>query len=499
MKKLVSLVLALCLVLSMAAFTASAEGDIVKLTWAQGSGSTAPIDNAIVLEALNEISREKLGVECDIQYFTNDQIQLSMQAGEVFDMYFTCAWYNNFNTNVSNGMFANIEGKIQEWTPDLYALLTEDTWEIARSADGGLYAIPVPKDIAAMNFIVYDKSFADANGIVVPERIEKWDEMTDYLVALQGSMGEGEYAFEIAKTPAGWDTGFDFIDRTPLIGVIFGAEGEEATKVCVEFDDPLVMDRLRTIHKWYEMGLINPDAAVTDSVDDKHNHIFTAQAWTGYDYSPSRGYPCGMTCYNGPILNTDSVQGAMNAFSVTLEDDEARFKKALEYQQLVNTDWEYRNILARGIEGKHVNYYEFTLDNGYTAKAALQTELGSSNYSPWQFSQGSYPLTAVACTQAQVDGIDPAPAIDQWDRYYADIAAYAEVSNICGFSFNSEGFDNVYAEISAVKQEYMDSLTSGTVDPDVVVPEMLDKMYAAGLQDVIDACQAQLDAYMANK
>ena len=72
MKKLVSLVLALALVLSMAAFSASAEGDIVKLTWAQGSGSTAPIDNAIVLEALNEISREKLGVECDIQYFTND-------------------------------------------------------------------------------------------------------------------------------------------------------------------------------------------------------------------------------------------------------------------------------------------------------------------------------------------------------------------------------------------------------------------------------------------
>ena len=210
-------------------------------------------------------------------------------------MYFTCSWYNNFNVNVSNGLFANIEGKIQEWTPDLYALLTEETWEIARSSDGGLYAIPVPKDIAAMNFIVYDKSFADANGFEIPDFIESWDEMTDYLVALQGSMGEGEYAFEIAKTPAGWDTGFDFIDRSVNIGVIFGAEGEDATKVISEFDDPLVMDRLRVIRKWYEMGLINPDAAVTDSVDDHHNHIFTAQAWTGYDYSPSRGYPCGMT------------------------------------------------------------------------------------------------------------------------------------------------------------------------------------------------------------
>ena len=144
-----------------------------------------------------------------------------------------------------------------------------------------------------------------------------------------------------------------------------------------------------------------------------------------------------------------------------------------------------------------MNYYEFTLDNGYTAKAALQTELGASNYNPWLFSQASYPLCAVACTQAQVDGTEPAPAIDQWERYYADIAAYAEPSNISGFSFNSEGFDNIYAQISAIKSEYMDSLTSGTVDPDEKVPEMLDKMYAAGLQEVIDACQEQLDAYMA--
>ena len=160
-----------------------------------------------------------------------------------------------------------------------------------------------------------------------------------------------------------------------------------------------------------------------------------------------------------------------------------------QFNYLQNTQTGYSDAaITDSVDDKH--------NHIFTAKAALQTELGSSNYSPWLFSQASYSLCAVACTQAQVDGTDPAPAIDQWERYYADIAAYAEVSNICGFSFNSEGFDNTYAEISAVKQEYMDSLTSGTVDPDVAVPEMLDKLYAAGLQDVIDACQAQLDAWL---
>ena len=120
-----------------------------------GTGDVAPIDNAMVLEELNKMSREAIGVECDIQYFTNDQIQLSIQSGEVYDIYYTCSWYNNFNQCVSQGLFANLDGKIEELAPDLYASMTEDVWALAHSADGGLYGIPVKKDYAIMNFITY--------------------------------------------------------------------------------------------------------------------------------------------------------------------------------------------------------------------------------------------------------------------------------------------------------------------------------------------------------
>ena len=67
MKKLVTLVLALALVLSMGVIApAQAEGDPIKLTWAMGTGDVAPIDNAMVLEELNKMSRELIGVECEI-------------------------------------------------------------------------------------------------------------------------------------------------------------------------------------------------------------------------------------------------------------------------------------------------------------------------------------------------------------------------------------------------------------------------------------------------
>ena len=66
MKKLVSLMLALAMVLGLMSFTTvAAADDVVKLTWVQGN-SPAPKDNDMVLEELNKITRERLGCEIEI-------------------------------------------------------------------------------------------------------------------------------------------------------------------------------------------------------------------------------------------------------------------------------------------------------------------------------------------------------------------------------------------------------------------------------------------------
>jgi len=54
------------------------DDSIIRLTWAMGCGGTAPADNAMVLEELNRMSRELIGAECDIQYFTEDQLRMAV-------------------------------------------------------------------------------------------------------------------------------------------------------------------------------------------------------------------------------------------------------------------------------------------------------------------------------------------------------------------------------------------------------------------------------------
>ena len=463
MKKLVSLILSLVLVLSMGTFCVGAQADAepIKLTWAMGTGDTAPIDNAMVLEELNKMSRELIGVECDIQYFSGEQIQISIQSGEVFDIYFTCSWYNNFNQGVSQGIFANIDGKVQEMAPDLYASMTEDVWNLAHSANGGLYAIPVKKDYAMMNFLTYptekakelgfegvefsyDKASIEANVPKIVERSRDLDlPVVCYLTgadfvnrAWKGTMSDNEYPVLIGGQPAGLESSFDFIDRTAMLGCVFGT-----TKIVTQMDDPAIMERYRTMAKWYKLGLVNPDAAqlTETSIDKKKQKIGFVQAWPGYDFSIDNGYDTSMTCYFGPNLSTDSVQGSMNALSVTLEDDEERMAAALKYIELCHTNKQFNDTMRYGVEGYHWNYV--TEDqNPECAGAVLRTETGNSNYNPWGFSQPAYFEASIAVSQDQVDGKAKAPVLDQYDQYYDIIASSANVSAISGFTWDSSNF-----------------------------------------------------------
>ena len=495
MKKLVSLILTVVLALSMGTIAcagAQAEGETVKLTWAMGTGDVAPIDNAMVLEELNKMSSELIGVECDIQYFQNDQLLISIQSGEVFDIYFTCSWYNNFNQAVSQGLFANLDGKVQEMAPDLYASMTEDVWELAHSSDGGLYAIPVKKDYAMMNFITYPADKAAELGFEIPDRITAWSDLTDFLVAWKATLADNEYPVLIGGNPAGMESSFDFIDRTAMIGCIFGT-----TDVVTAFDDPEVMERYRTMAEWYKLGLVNPDAAQLNesSIDTTKERIGFVQAWPGYDYSVSNGYNTDMTCFFGPNLSTDGVQGSMNALSVTLEEDEARMAAALKYIELCHTNQLFNDTMRYGVQGYHWNYVTEE-QSAACAGGVLRTEGGTSNYAPWGFSQPAYFETSIAVSQEQVDGIAKAPVMDQYDQYYDAIATSANVSAMAGFTWDSSAFTTNLAEITAIKDEYYKDFATGTRPIDDVYDEFMQKMNDAGLQDMIADAQAQLNAYL---
>lgn len=487
MKKHLSLLLALTLVLSLAGalFTAHAE-EYVKLTWAQGTGADAPNDVAEVNEALNKITREKLGLEVDIVYLTNEQLNTKTQAGELYDMYFTCDWYNHFATAVNvTGLFADITDEVKTITPALYATMPEQVWEIAK-INGKLYSIPVKKDYCPEIHIVYDKGFFDAEGMQLPATMETLAELEPFIEKYV-EKHPGVYPIQMGGYYSGIDGFFDYINRDALIGFNYNKAGtDEGRKIISVFEDPQMMERMTTLHNWYKKGWANPDAATLNetSLDPKINYFKIAQCWDGYDgYTAAYGYETALVRISGPYLSTSGVQGSMNALCVTLEDDPAKLEMALKYQELVNTDKEYRDMLRYGIPGVHFNYRE----DG----AVLRTDKGREDYGPWAFSQGSYSLSALEAPNAEAK-----VNLTQWDDYFK-ITETAPVAEDVGFVFNSESVQAQIAAIVSIKETYLKVMFSGTVDPAEYVPKVIAEMEAAGLREVIAEAQRQFDEYKA--
>ncbi|GHU72383.1 ABC transporter substrate-binding protein [Clostridia bacterium] len=488
MKKLVSLLLAALMISALFAVPVGSADDVVKLTWVQGTDADAPKDAALVGEALNAISREKLGVEAEIVYMTNEQVNTSVMAAEVYDMYFTCDWYNDYATRAYGGVFADITDLVQTVTPDLYATMPEEVWDLAK-IQGKLYAVPVKKDYCPEIFLMFDISlFVDKLGMEIPASMN----VLDLEPFLQGFKSEYPDRYPLMFAKAGMNDGiFNYLYRQIGIGFPYSAAGtENATKIISVFEDEEMIARWTAMHDWFGKGYVNPDAATLDAlgVPDKENYIKIGQGFYGADaiWSENYQYPIAISKISGPYLSTSGVQGSMNAFNAALEANPARLELALKYQELVNTNLQYRDTLRYGIEGTHFNYNE---DSTVT-----KTDLGVSNYNPWAFSQGSYALSSVSSSKFASVPADP----HMWDVVFAGYED-ALVAADLGFAFDPTPVEMEIAQLIVINEKWRPQLATGTVDPAEALPAVLAEMEAAGLREVIAEAQAQLDAHLATK
>ena len=181
-------------------------------------------------------------------------------------------------------------------------------------------------------------------------------------------------------------------------------------------------------------------------------------------------------------LSRATQQGAMTAICDACDEDHAR--AALRYLELLNTDRKFRDILAYGIEGKHFEY----LENG----TVLRTQEGRDRFLP-----SLYPLGSVVNASVESVSRDFLSDPDQWEKVYQGYREYGIFSKTRGFVYDTTRKEDLIAVITAIYQNYAKDLRTGTSDPDVVVPKMRAEMEKAGVQELIDDIQSQLDEYLA--
>ena len=471
MKKTLAVLLTLCLLLGTMGAVASAE-EIVTLKWVT-VGSGMPTNYDAWKAKMDEYLGEKIGVHIDMEVIGwgdwDNRRNVIVNTNEPFDIIF-----GNDGTYISDvqlGAFAEItEEELAAYAPDLLALIPASYWDACR-VNGKIYAVPTYKDSSITNFFVWDKELLDANNLDA-SNAHTLEEIEPILTALKDKASTAVYPLN-SNGASYLLTNYDsFSSGLPTIGVRFD---DAEMKVVATLEQEDIMASLSTLHKWYQAGLINADAA-TYPESNKYNVCSVAQGWPSAaltTWGPNMGVEAAAYQFGETIVSNGTVQGSLNSISVNCE----RPDKALALLNLINSDPYVRDSFYFGLEGDDWNYTE---DGRVHKNKAEWTMAG--------YTQGTFFIVTQQDTEA----------INQWEEVKAQNEA-ATPSVLLGFFFDTTSVQDELSSCVEIYNRYKGEVMTGTTDPTVSVPQMMQEMRAAGFDTIVAEAQAQIDAWKTAK
>lgn len=242
--------------------------------------------------------------------------------------------------------------------------------------------------------------------------------------------------------------GYEYAAYSDLPLVVRTADG--GCEVLNAFAQEDVMELLRTLRRYYQLGYINEDAAI-------RHHALALPGRAGVpgcvasggpaQRSPADsqtfGYPIAVHQASESIVTSESTQGGVMAVNAYTQHPQ----ECLAFLQALNTDAELRNLFNYGIEGVH-----------YTLTENGQVRAISDGYTAWN-TPGNWFILRTREGERE----------DKWD-VYREFNDAARESHLLGFIPSYEGLETERDAVATVYQRYSAALFTGTVDPDKYVP-----------------------------
>lgn len=461
----------------------AAAGDASTVTVTYTYPNTVFKDVQVVEDALNELLVERINTKIKLNPIDwgafDEKMKLSFAAGEECDIVFTAPWINNYLLNIANGNFIPLDDLLRDKAPGLWASMPETTWNAAR-VDGKIYGV-INQQIFVKPFGVYvRRDLADKYKLDV-YALKTYDDLEPFLKTIQDNepdvmplAGAGSWSNE--------GNGFDPI-VTEQVPVVIRYDDKELN-VFNAAKTPEFQASVERARRWYEAGYA-PKETLTG---DDSNAMWKAGKFAisglagvvkpgGEIESEQRsGQPVYAQSMTKPFLTTAGTTATTNAICSTSKNPDA----AMRVLEMLNTDVEVYNTLAKGVEGKHWEWAD-------KDKLVIKPGPNNADYNPntdWEFGN-QFLAYYIDAKQAEIKA---------WEATY-ELNTKSPPSAAMGFNFNAEPVKTELANLAAVTGELSGPLTSGQVDPATALPEYLERLDQAGIQVVIDEAQRQLEEW----
>lgn len=441
-----------------------------------------PADQTLVEDAVNKVVTPKINVKIKLLFVNMgaamQQQNLMLSSNEKLDL--MIAFPNTFVSIVN-------QNKVQEFGAlvDKYGQGIKDAlgaFYANGKVNGKLYGVnPITEGASGGGFnivkAIVDKYKIDINAV------EKYEDIGKVLKVIKDNEPK-MYPFSpngnglgMVELPIGF-----YVDK---LGDGYGVlmDNGKELKVVNLFEQKEYSDMLKLHRDWYLKGYIQQDAATMNehwSERVKAGKAYMMVGPTKPGVAAQSTQEAGMEMVNREFAAPKT--GTFTTWMWVIPNACKTPDKAVQMLNLMYTDAELENLLSWGIEGKH---YEKKADGTIGFLAGM--DRNNSGYffnTPWMM--GNQFLVHVW------QGNPP----DLWEQQ-KKFRDSAFKSKAMGFTYDPTPVKTEVAALSNVYTQYKLGLESGSVDPDKVLPQFLEKLKAAGIDKVIAEKQKQLDAWAA--
>ncbi|MEK8129938.1 ABC transporter substrate-binding protein [Paenibacillus filicis] len=449
-----------------------------------------PKDLPLVQNEINAYLRQKLNATLELRPIEWSEWQSKTNylfvSNQPFDLIFTSSWLY-LGEKVNKRQIIPLDNLVKQYGSSIRKTLPAEYLDSGR-VNGAIYGIVTNKEFASTKGLFLRKDIVDKYGFDLSS-VKKLEDMEPILRTVKEQEPglvplQVKYDRSPLTTLLGYGE-FDMLDFGTGPGVL--NRQDRNLKVVNMYETPEYLRYAKLMHRWFKLGYINADGAITRQ--DEHEAVKSGLAFAyaesikpGAQLQESRitGYAMAAVELTQPYTTTGDTTSAMFAVSRTSANPE----RAMMLLDLLYGDKYLINLLNWGIEGTHyIKKSENVIDYPSGVNAL---NVGYNLNIPWMFGNQFNSYTWV--------NEDP----NLWDQYRR-FNTSAEKSPALGFLFNPESVKYEVAACNSVIQQYTGALNAGEFDPDVMLPRFIEALKGAGMDKVIEEKQRQLDEWAKNR
>lgn len=481
---------------SSTAQDSEAAGDPVKIVLEWMYFDSQPRDIDAVEDAINEITIPAINVEVELYPIgfadAEQTIPLMISGGDQLDL-IVCPQRSQFLSLVNKNMLLALDDLYAEYGSDIEA---NASFVVPGGYVGDtLYGIPSYEKYGETKGIVMTKDVTDAIGWTKFDGLSL-DDMTDMLsqakeqfpdttlIQVAGGGGGNLEMFESFFS-------VDYLGADAACGGIIGVGPDTDDTIVNVFATDEFAQFCNVMRDWYTSGYFNGDAATSTDSGQAGVSAGTAKGYfiqTELDMVDQQAAAngqdmVGLTTRDHVLMQSD-INAQIWGIPMTCENPDAAMK-------LMNMMWgneDLINLLYYGIEGLD---YQFMDDGSGRITYVDGEDANTCGFHQWFGLYGDV-------KQKLVWDSSPADYKEQLEQFNNEITDETS-SKYLGYSFNPDEMKTQYSAVTDVITTYRNALSTGSVDPAETLPEFLDALDAAGINDIIAKNQEELDAWLAQQ